>query len=176
MLIGRPALSEYATFYADYVARVPEDDLLAVLERQVDEVRSLCAGVSDEAAAAPYAPGKWSVRQVLGHLIDAERVFGFRAFWFSRGDAAPLPGFDENEYVARAPFEHCAVAALIRELELVRHGHLEMFCHFDGHAWSRIGTANASAISVRALAFIMAGHVRHHLAVLESRYGLRAAG
>ncbi len=172
MAPGRPEQAEYAPSYADYVTRVPETDVVGVLARRLDEVRSVYGGLSAERARFRYAPGKWSAAQILGHLTDGERVFGFRAFWFSRGDGAALPGFDENAYVAAAPFERCEVGALLAEFELVRRSHLEMFRSLDEAAWRRVGTANESPMSVRAVVYVMAGHVRHHLAVLHERYGV----
>ena len=119
-----------------------------------------------------YAPGKWSVREVIGHLIDSERVFGYRAFSISRGEIKNLPGFDENEYMLTAPYDHIPLKDLLDEFRLVRSANTAMFKNLVDEAWLRIGTANGAAVSVRALAFIMAGHVRHHLGILRERYAL----
>jgi hypothetical protein len=119
-----------------------------------------------------YAPGKWSVREVFGHLGDGERVFGYRAACISRGDRTPLPRFDENLYVANAAFDHTAVAVLADELLHLRAANLAMLRRLDAEAWKRVGTASERSISVRALSFIMAGHVRHHLRILRERYGV----
>jgi hypothetical protein len=110
------------------------------------------------------------VREVLGHVTDAERVFGFRAFCFSRGDENPLPGFDENEYVSRSGFDRFSLADLVQEFGQVREANLAVLGRLDGDAWRRMGTASGNPVSVRALAYIMAGHVRHHLHILSTRY------
>ncbi len=166
----RPEASEYAAYYGAYVGRVPETDVLAVLERQPDELRSLCARFTGERERFRYAPGKWSVREVLGHVADAERVFGFRAFSFARGERAPLPSFDENEYVAAAGDDGRPLAGIVEELALARAANLALLRRLDAAGWDRVGTASQHPISVRALAYVMAGHARHHSAVLQERY------
>lgn len=168
----RPPQTEYAPFYAGYVALVPETDVLPVLEGQVDAIRRLLAPVPAEKESYRYAEGKWSLRQVLGHLVDAERVFGYRAFCFSRGEEAPLPSFDENRYVDAARSDSIPSAELLEELALVRQGNLAVFRRLDDREWARVGTASGKPVSVRALAWIMAGHPRHHLNILRERYGV----
>lgn len=168
----RPAPDEYAPFYSAYVARVPEDDPLPVLGAQPGELMRLAQSASPERELYRYEPGKWSVRELFGHLVDAERVFGYRAFCISRGEQASLPAFDENAYVASAGSDRRALCEHVEELSLLRDANLLVLRRLDEDAWRRIGTANAKPVSVRALAFIMAGHVRHHLSVLRARYGL----
>jgi hypothetical protein len=168
----RPPQSEYAPFYAGYVALVPETDVLAVLEGQVDAIRGALASVPAARENYRYAEGKWSLRQVLGHVVDAERVFGYRAFCFSRGEEAPLPSFDENRYVDAARSDSIPSAELVEELALVRRGNLAVFHRLDDRGWARVGTASGKPVSVRALAWIMAGHPRHHLNILRERYGV----
>ncbi len=168
----RPPQSEYAPFYAGYVALVPETDVLAVLEGQVDAIRGALASVPAARENYRYAEGKWSIRQVLGHLIDAERVFGYRAFCFSRGEEAPLPSFDENRYVGAARADSIPLAELLAELALVRQGNLVVLRRLDAREWARVGTASGQPVTVRALAWIMAGHPRHHMDVLRERYGV----
>lgn len=170
---ARPAENEYATFYRGYVSLVPEGDVLPVLEAQPEGLARIAAQVSPEKEIFRYAPDKWSVRQVFGHLSDAERVFGYRAFCLSRAEAAPLPGFDENGYVAESRSSDQPLAELARTFGRVREANLTLLRHLDLSQWERRGVANGSPISVRALAFIMAGHVRHHLAGLRDRYGVR---
>ena len=168
----RPQPTEYAPFFEPYVSRVPEEEILPVLAAQVAETRRLAAGVSADREGHRYAPGKWSVREVLGHLTDGERLFGYRALCIGRGDENPLPGFDEQAYMVHAGFDALPLADLAEDFAAARESNLRMLIRFDRDAWRRIGTANGVAVSTRALAWIMAGHVRHHLAVLKDRYGL----
>ncbi len=168
----RPAEGEYAPYYAAYVALVPETDVLIALEEQIADIARLSSTVTGEREHFRYAEGKWSIREVIGHCIDGERVFGYRAFCISRGEQAPLPTFDENAYVAGSRYDERSVEELASEFALVRRSNLAMLRRLDNRAWQRMGTASSSPVSVRALAFIMAGHVRHHRAVLESRYGV----
>jgi uncharacterized damage-inducible protein DinB len=168
----RPTETEYATFYRGYVALVPETDIVGVLQPQVEEIRRLLASVSAEQESYRYAEGKWSIRQVLGHLVDAERVFGHRAFCFSRGEQAPLPSFDENQYVAAARSDSVPLQELVEELAVVRQASLVMLRRLEAREWAQVGTASGKPVSVRALAWIMAGHPRHHLQILRERYGV----
>ena len=168
----RPAESEYAPFYAGYVAHVPETDVLAVLEDQPDVIRRMAASVPAEREGFRYAPGKWSVREVFGHLADAERLFTYRALSIARGNAVELPGFDENDSMERAGFGDRPLASLTDELLAVRAATLPLVRHLNAEAWDRIGTANGKSVSVRALVFITAGHVRHHLEILRERYSV----
>jgi hypothetical protein len=170
----RPGETEYAPFFAGYMALVPEEDVLAVLEGQVGELLSL--PVRSEKETYRYAPGKWSVREVVGHMADAERVFGYRAFCISRGEKASLPGFDEDAYVARSSFDTRPLRSLVEELCAARRANLPLLRAAGEEAWRQTGTANGKEVSVRALAFIMAGHVRHHLKVLRERYGVDPGG
>jgi hypothetical protein len=171
-MTDRPAESEYAPFYAGYVALVPETDILAVLEGQVDGIRRLLATVPAERESHRYAEGKWSIRQVLGHLVDAERVFGYRAFCFSRGEQASLPSFDENRYVDAARSDSVPLRELVGELAVVRQANLAFLRRLDAREWAQVGTASGKPVSVRALARIMVGHPRHHVNVLRERYGV----
>ena len=174
MTTRRPEAGEFAPFYAAYIGRVPEPDPLPVLEAQPAEVRALANTIVPEDELYRYAVGKWSIRQTFGHLIDTERVMGYRAFCIARGEAKPLPGFDENDYVARADSEERPVTELAHEFAAVRQGNLWMVRRWTPDEWARIGNANGTPISTRALAYIMAGHVRHHLAILRERYGVEA--
>ena len=172
MNLARPESTEYASFYAGYVARVSEDDILSVLLKQKDEVRELARSLPPAKESFRYAEGKWSIREVLGHLIDGERVFGYRAFCFSRGEQAPLPSFDENQYVGASRAGDVPLVALAREFAAVRESNLGFLRRLGGEEWTRTGTASGKPVSVRALAWIMAGHPRHHVAVLRERYGV----
>jgi len=170
-MIDRPSQAEFASFYAGYVSLVPEADIMKVLEGQAADVRLQTRAFIPKREEFRYAPGKWSVREVLGHMMDAERVFGFRAFCFSRGDENALPGFEQDDYVARASFDRCSLADLVQEFGQLREANLTVLRRLDDSAWQRTGTASGKPVSVRALAYIMAGHVRHHLHVLSTRYG-----
>jgi len=166
----RPLESEYAPYYQSYVARVSEDDVLPVLRSQLDELDALLSKVKPDGETYAYAEGKWSIRELVGHLIDGERVFGYRAFCIARGESQNLPGFDQNDYLLTAPYGQIDLEDLLSELRLVRQANLAMLRNLDEGAWARLGTANGNEVSVRALVFIMAGHVRHHMGVLRERY------
>jgi hypothetical protein len=170
--IDRPQASEHLPYYGKYIALVTEPDALRVLERQGGDLRALAAGVDRDRETFRYAAGKWSVREVMGHMIDVERVFGYRAFRISRGDETPLAGFDENTYVARSIYDGIPLKELAEELALVRDANLAVLRRLDGRRTALTGTANGAAVSVRALAYIMAGHVRHHLKGLRENYGV----
>src|SRR5712692_811127 len=173
--MSRPLESEYAPYYQGYVGHVNEDEILPVLRSQLDELDVLLGRVTPERETYRYAEGKWSIRELAGHLIDAERVFGYRAFCIARGETRNLPGFDEKEYMLSAPYNQIDLEDLLSELRLVRLANIAMLRNLDEQAWARIGTANDAQVSVRALAFIMAGHVRHHMGVLRERYQVGAA-
>src|SRR5207302_10984457 len=168
----RPLESEYAPYYQSYVARVSEDDILRVLRSQIEELDVLLSKVKPDGETHAYADGKWSIREVVGHLIDTERVFGHRAFCIARGEKQNLPGFDQNDYMLTAPYDRIDLEDLLSELRLVRLSNIAMLRTLDGEAWVRMGTANDNQVSVRALAFIIAGHARHHMEVLRERYEL----
>lgn len=167
---GRPAKTEYAASYEPYVGWVPEGPIVALLRGQLDEVVSFLDGLDGAVADRRYAPGKWSVREVVGHVIDVERVFAYRALCFGRGDGGPLPGFDQDDYVRAAEFSRRSLESLVREFALVRRANLEMFAGFDDEIWLRGGTANDAYVSVRAIAYILAGHAAHHVTLLRERY------
>ena len=168
----RPSDSEYAPSFSSYVARVTEDEIIPVLRSQLDELENLLGQVTAERETYRYAPDKWSIREVAGHLVDGERVFGYRAFSIARGESQSLPGFDEKAYMLSAPYDRMALEDLLSEFRLVRLANLAMLRNLDEDAWRSVGTANDAQVSVRALAFIMAGHVRHHMGVLRERYEL----
>jgi hypothetical protein len=166
----RPLESEYAPYYQSYIARITEEEILPVLRSQLDALDVLLNRVTPERETYAYAEGKWSIRELVGHLIDGERVFGYRAFCIARGERRNLPGFDENEYMLRAPYSEIDLEDLLSELRLARLSNIAMLRTLDEQAWIRVGSANDSPVSVRAIAFIMAGHVRHHMGVLKDRY------
>jgi len=179
LVIAPPDPSEHAPYYGRYIALVPGKDILATLSQQIVDTRSLLAGLSDDDGNSRYAPGKWSVKQVLGHLIDSERIFCYRALRIARGDQTPLPGFEQDDYVRDGPFETCRLADLVDEFIDVRKATVDFFRNLDETAWSRQGTANENKVTVRATAYIIAGHELHHRRLLKEKYlaaTQRAAG
>lgn len=170
--MNRPQDHDFAPFYAGYVALVPEDDILAVLAAQADEVRSLAAALAPGRETFAYASGKWTVRQVIGHVGDGERVFGHRAFCIARGEQQSLPGFDESAYMAEANYEARPLAELAADFAALRGVNLAFLKSLPPEAWLRRGVANGHAVTVTAIAWMLAGHLRHHLGVLRDRYGV----
>ncbi len=168
--MNRPEPSEYAPDYEGYVSQVSENEVLPVLRSQMDELDVLLNRVEPAQETFRYAEGKWSIREMIGHLIDGERVFGFRAFCIARGEQQSLPGFDQDDYMLTAPYDRIELEDLLSELRLIRLGNIAMLRTLDEESWNRVGTASDNQVSVRAIAFIMAGHVRHHMNVLRERY------
>jgi hypothetical protein len=170
--IPRPNPDEAAPFYHGYIAKVPGDDIVEQLTRQLSEVESVFAPLHDKSALIRYAPEKWSIKEVLGHLADAERIFGYRLLRVSRGDGTPLPGFDENAYVRAGRFDRLPLALLRQGFRAVRQSSIVLVESTPEECWSLRGEASGATISARALAYIMVGHVSHHLGVLRERYHL----
>jgi len=171
-LRNQPDVSEYPQFYAGYVSRVPDGDIVATLRQSREELASALGAVPESKGEYRYAEGKWTVRTVLGHMIDAERIFSYRALRIARGDATPLPGFEENDYAITAGSDARTVADLASELLLVRESTTRLFESLPDDAWARRGIVNNGGVSVRALGYIVVGHAKHHLNVLKERYGL----
>ncbi len=166
----RPDGSEFAPFYSGYVANVPDGDIVAVLRDGARELSAVLASIPEERGGFRYAEGKWSVREVLGHVIDAERIFTYRALRMARGDQTPLASFDENAYVGAAGSDARTIADLSEELMAVRESTIRLFASLPDEAWARAGVASANPVTVRALAYITAGHAHHHLRILRERY------
>jgi uncharacterized damage-inducible protein DinB len=167
---ARPAASEYLPYYSRYIEKVEGDDVIAALKSQLRETIAFLNCISNEEASSRYEPGKWSVREVLGHVIDTERIFAYRALRIGRGDATPLAGYEQDDYIKGAAFDRVRWSALIEEFELVRRANILMFSGFTDDAWMRSGTANNAAVTARALAWIIAGHELHHRSVIEEKY------
>lgn len=167
---GRPQTGEFASFYQAYIDNVPEEDVVAALEAQARETATLLGGLSEEQASSRYAPGKWSIKQLVGHVIDGERVFAYRALAFARGETQPLPGFDQDPYVANGGADERPISDLAEELATVRRANVMMFRALSEEAWLRIGTASDNPISVRAIAYGILGHERHHVGILREKY------
>jgi len=170
----KPTAGEYAQHYGPYVAQVCEDDrdILGVLRAQGLRVLEGLKSISDEQADYRYAPGKWSVRELIGHLIDTERLFAFRALWFARGETTAQPGMDENLWAANSNAGNRSRQELWKEHHVTRTNHLYLFRSLDAAAVARRGEASGSIMSVNAIPWVMAGHERHHLNVLRDRYDL----
>ncbi|HXV15743.1 MAG TPA: DinB family protein [Gemmatimonadaceae bacterium] len=166
----RPAADEHNPYFSLYIDRVPDGDIVEILGKQIPETVEFLRAIPESRADYRYAEGKWSIRQIVGHLSDGERVFQYRAMRFSRLDTTPVPGFDENLFVANAPFAHMSMEDLISELEHLRMASIRLLSGLDAEAMGRRGVANGNEISVRALAFVMAGHVAHHLDIIRTRY------
>lgn len=169
-MTGRPAPTEAAHYYYTYIDRIASDDVVGALESQLDPALRLFATITEEKSLHRYGPDKWSMRQLLSHVSDAERVFLYRALWFARGFDTPLPGFDQNIAVPAAAADQFSWASHVADFEAVRAATLSFFRNLPEDAWSRTGIASDNPVSVRALAYIIAGHVAHHVAILKERY------
>jgi uncharacterized protein (TIGR03083 family) len=166
-MISRPDRSEYADFYASYISKVPDGDLFNFLDLQPAEFDGLVNDLSDDQATRPPAPGKWSVKQVLGHLCDTERVMSYRILRFARGDRMELEGFEQDDYVATAESNGRSVTDLLAELRSVREATLALVRSLTDEASIRSGIANGKPVTVRALLYIVGGHAQHHLELLR---------
>lgn len=170
LTIPRPVDTEYAPYFRQYVAQVPPGNILDLLATQTDETIATLGGLTDAQARHRYAPGKWSIKEVVGHLCEAERVFAYRAQAFAHNDPTPQPGWDENAYVANAPYDRRPLASLLDELRTARAATVALFAGFDDEQLERRGVANSREYTVRSLAYITAGHERHHLKIIRERY------
>ena len=167
---ARPARDEAAEYYFKYIDLVPEGDICAILEAQRAETVGLLRSIPEARSRHRYADGKWSISEVVAHLNDCERLFAFRAFWFARGFDSPLPSFDQEVAAGQARAEDRPLSTHVDEFDALRASTLELFSHLSPDAWLRRGIASDNPFSVRALAFVGAGHVAHHLRILKERY------
>ena len=168
--MNRPEATEYADYYANYISKVPGSDVLGVLESQRLQMLQLFAGRSERDGSFRYAPGKWTVKEVLGHIADTERIFAYRALRIARGDQTPLPGFEQDDYVRSGAFGDRTLADLAEEFGTVRTASVSLLRSFNEEAWSRRGMASQKEVTVRAIGFMIAGHQIHHRIILEERY------
>lgn len=166
----RPGGDEFAPFYAGYVQQVPDGDIVEALIGGAEIASALLGDIPEEIANRAYAPGKWTLKEVVLHCADAERIFTYRALRIARGDQTPLPSFDENAYAALSGASVRSLDDILDELESVREASVTLFSGLPADAWTRRGTASEKTISVRALAWITAGHLLHHLGVVQDRY------
>lgn len=169
-MIGRPLPDEAAPYYFAYIDKAPGDDPVALIENQLEGSLALFAGISEEASLHRYAPEKWSIRQVLNHVTDTERAFAFRILWFARGFPTPLPGYDQNIAASGAAADNVPWSAHIEEFQRVRLSTISLLRNMPPEAWMRSGIASDNPFTVRALAFLVPGHVSHHLDILRERY------
>lgn len=169
-IAGRPQESEAAPYYFTYINQAPGDNVIATLERQLEESVKLLSQIGEEKSLYRYAPEKWSIRQVWNHVTDAERVFAFRALWFARGFDSPLPSFEQGIAVSAAQAEKISWSVHIEEFQRVRLASISLFQNLPAEAWLRSGIASDKRFTVRAMAYITAGHCAHHLAGLRERY------
>ena len=170
MITDRPNPDEFPEHYAKYIARVPQGDIISTLETQLRDAAAMLGAIPDERGTLRYQPGKWSINDIVVHLSDAERIFTYRALRFARGDRTALPGFAENDYAAAAGADGRDLHELVEEFATVRRATLSLLRSFDPEVWTRRGISNGAEVSVRAFAYIMAGHVLHHLGVIQERY------
>jgi hypothetical protein len=167
---ARPESNEYASYYERYISLVPDGDLVETLERQGAETLALLRTLTEEQGAHRYEPGKWSVKQLVGHVNDGERLFSYRALSIARCDRAALPGMEQDEWMAGVDFDARSLASLADEFEAVRSATLHLLRHLSPEAWARRGVASDNEVTALALAYIIAGHEAHHLRILRERY------
>jgi hypothetical protein len=170
LLHTRPAADECSQYYFTYIQLVPDGDILHILQSQHAEIHALLKDTTDANASAHPAPSEWSIKQVVAHLSDAERLLSFRALWFARGEQSALPGFEPNPWVANTDANARAIGDLLAEFDHVRAASIALFANLDAAAWQRRGIASDNVVSVRALAWIIAGHELHHNRSLREQY------
>ena len=168
--MSRPQATEAAPYYLTYIDRVSGDNIVDVMKLQLDDTAEILAGISEEKSLHRYAPDKWSIRQVINHLNDTERVFAFRAMWFARGFSDPLPSFDQTISATAARADDYSWASHVQEFQKIRQATLAFFRNLPAEAWLRSGIASGNSVTVNALGYIIAGHVAHHLAIVQQRY------
>jgi len=168
--MGLPQRTEAAAFYFTYIDRITGNDILEIMGVQLDDTAAFLAGISEERSLYRYAPDKWSIRQVIGHVNDTERVFAFRALWFARGFSDPLPSFDQNIASKTARADDHPLASYSEEFRNIREATLSLFRNLPAEAWTRTGVASGNSVTVNALAYMIAGHLAHHMAILRERY------
>lgn len=165
-----PEKTEYAPYYETYVSLVNETDVVTTLENQLTEMQNLLGEITEEKGAHAYAEGKWTIKELIGHLNDGEKIFAYRALRIARADKTPMEGFEQDGYIENSNFNDWQLADLMEEFTLLRRANILFFKNLTEEAWTRAGTASGSPVSVKALAYIIIGHVRHHTNILRSRY------
>jgi len=171
MKLTPPTSEEYAPFYTDYVERaIQKGDVLAALPGQIDAIRSTLGKLTDEQARFKFGPAEWSIKEVIGHLNDVERIFSYRLLRISRNDSTPLPGFEQDDYVREAGFDNYSLNDLIGEFEFLRRANILAIKNIPDASTLHLGTASEATISARALIYMLIGHVDHHMASLHEKY------
>lgn len=168
-----PKEDEYGSFYEGYIKLVEPPNVIQTMIKQGQQVYALIRQLSDKKAHFRYEEGKWSVKEIIGHLVDTERIMAYRALCISRGEEKPLPGYDHNDYVVNGQFDQRTLQSLSNEYDALRNANISMFSSYGEQQMQRTGTANDNPVSVRALAFIITGHEKHHLNVLEDKYDVQ---
>jgi uncharacterized damage-inducible protein DinB len=168
--IHRPEPAEYDPYYERYISLVKTDDIVATLQKQAQETRDLLNKVSGDKAEFRYAPGKWSMKEVLGHVNDTERIMCYRVLRIARGDQTPIEGFEQDDYVAGGKFARRTMDDLLQEFMTIRNASIQLVRHLDPETAERRGTANNKQISARAIVYVIAGHELHHRRILEEKY------
>ena len=166
---GRPRKTEYFEYYETYLSKVDGDVILPLLENQITEFRSILDPISEDQTTVLHAPFTWTIKQVIGHCVDTERIFGYRACRFAAGDTTSLPGFDQDAYVEQTGYSNVTLGVLVDELELLRRSNLAMFRRQNSETWMRGGAGDEKLMTVRATAYIMVGHINHHLQIIQKR-------
>lgn len=169
-LAVRPTTTEYAPYYGRYINLVPEGDIVQILSSQLEGTLGLLGDISESQAGYRYAPDKWSIKEVIGHIVDSERIFAYRVLRFARNDKAPIEGFDQDKFAQNSAFDERSLADIVEEFNHVRRANLLLFRSLTDEVLSRQGIASEVEVSVRALLYIIAGHERHHMEVLKTRY------
>ena len=170
--VSKPNDTEYAAYFGRYVNLVPEGEIVGTLAGQISATLATLKSVSDADSLKRYAEGKWSIREVVGHMIDTERIFAYRALRIARNDQTNLPGFEQDDYIPAAGFDRRPWSGLLEEFDAVRHSNVLMFRGLHDEAWARQGMSNGKLLSARAAAYIIAGHELHHMKVLRDQYGV----
>ena len=168
--IHRPEPAEYDPYYERYISLVKTDDIVATLQKQAQETRDLLSKISAEKAEFRYAPGKWSLKEVLGHVNDTERIMSYRVLRIARGDQTPIEGFEQDDYVAAGKFARRTTDDLLQEFMMIRNATIQLIRHLDPESAERRGTANQKQISARAIIYVIAGHELHHRKILQEKY------
>lgn len=168
--MSRPETSEYAAYYERYVSLVPSSEILNALQEEQRSSVAFLKSIAEETSNRRYEPGKWSIKELVGHVIDTERIFSYRALRFGRGDTTVLPGFDQDAFVFGANYSEVSFTDIVAEYDAVRNGTVWLYKNLPREAWNRRGTANKNEISVRAIAYVTAGHQIHHMTILRERY------